>query len=203
VAPAILCTFLLSFLHCQSLSAQEPKWAASFASTGREALKGSLGRAPEGIAVYSGTVCSGDAAITLDEGAVLIELHRRGMVIFSGKSLDAFLTRNAERNTAKILMNWGEAISAGGAIISSTNVVQIRPEKKERYQFGTVAAALFFRFLGSKVAQRSIKPEDLRQYTLPPSFDLAAGQKCWVGDVLGIFDPAHPAVTFTIPSAVQ
>ena len=178
-------------------SAQEPKWAASFADQGKQVSKAVFGRAPDDITVYQGNVCAGAEIITLDAGSILRELHVRGLVIFDGRTLDAFTVRTKARDWTAILAGVGEYTALGSAVLVNAETVKMTPEDRNRVTFAAAAVAGVSRLLGSRLSKRTIDPAELRSFHIPPSTTLRPFE-CWRGAVIGLRDPNQRAVTFRV-----
>ena len=191
---------LLSVLLCQpeKLKAQdpEPAWAASFAPQGPEPLRGAIGRTIDGISVYSGNVCAGPNGAELSAAAVLIEVHKRGLIIFDGKSLDALLVSTEGNSPLTIFMNVAEGVSLAGAVIANTDVINLNDRVRKKASFGLVVLAGAARWFQGKHNAKRIDPEKVRAFALPDRLDLPRPLDCWRGTLLGI---THDAVTFKVP----
>lgn len=191
----ILAAVVLWYQPAAGTLVLEPEWAASFAATGPEALRGAIGRTIDGISVYSGNVCAGHPGLTLDAAQVLIETHRRGLVIFDGQSLDALLVNVEGRSPAAILLDIAEGVSIGGAVVTNTDVINMREPARKKLSFGFAAFAGVSHWLASKFSARRIDPDKVRAFALPPKLEFASAQDCWRGTVLGI---THEPVTFEV-----
>jgi hypothetical protein len=175
--------------------AQEPTWAASFAATGPEPLRGAIGRTIDGVSVYSGNVCAGAPGLELSAAKVLIETHKRGLVIFDGKALDALLVGIEGRSPAVILLDIAEGVSIGGAVVANTDIIKMREPVRKKLSFGLAGFAGLAHWLHSKLTAKRIDPEKVRAFALPDRIELVRAQECWRGTLLGI---TGPPVTFEV-----
>jgi len=192
--PSTLVLGALAML-ASSLFAQEPAWAASFAATGPEPLRGAIGRTIDGISVYSGNVCAGAPGLVLTPAQILIETHKRGLVIFDGKSLDALLVGVEGRSPAVILLDVAEGLSIGGAVVTNTDVIKMREPVRKKVSFALAGFAGLAHWLHSKLTAKRIDPEKVRAFALPDRIEFERAQECWRGDLLGI---TGPPVTFEV-----
>ena len=185
----------LMLLLAVSLPGQEPRWSASFVPTGPEALRGAIGRTIDGISVYTGNICAGAPSLTLAPGQILIEANKRGLVIFEGRALDALLVNVEGRSPAAILFDVAEGVAIGGAVVSNTDTITMRPEVRKKVSFGLAAFAGLAHWVHAKLTVRRIDPEKVRGFALPAQIELARAQDCWTGTLLGI---TGPAATFEV-----
>jgi len=169
--------------------AQEPRWAASFAPDGPEALRGAIGRTVDGIGVYSANVCTGAAGLTLTPGQILIEAHKRSLILFDGQALDALLVGIEGRSPAVILLDVSEGLSLGGAVVINTDTINMRDSVRKKASFGLTALAAVAHWLHSKLTSKRVDPAKVRAFALPPEISFTRAQECWTGTLLGITGP--------------
>lgn len=192
----ILWAFLLFCVR--SCMGQEPRWAASFADQGREVLRGAVGRrVPKGVVVYQASVCSGNEAVALDEGVILKELNARGLVVFSGNSLDALLVRVRARSLGALSADVGEAVTLGGAVITGSGVIRMADRDRQKWSFGLSLGAALFYWLRGKLDGATLDPQKVNGFKLPDPVNLPARQSCWKGNVLGL-PIAGGSITFSV-----
>jgi len=184
-------TFVLAALILAGPAmAQEPAWAASFAPTGPEPLRGAIGRTIDGVSVYSANVCAGAPALTLPAAAVLIEAHKRGLVLFDGQALDALLVGIEGRSPAAIVLDVAEGVSIAGAVVTNTDVINMRDAVRKKASFALAGFAGLAHWLHSKLTTKRIDPDKVRAFALPDRIELEKAQECWRGTLLGITGPA-------------